>query len=311
MMETEITNNHLKEVIKDITEFLEKEEEPPFEILYKLICELKVSNLLLPAFEDGDTLNYQSIEMEETEDTFLPLFTDIEEFNKHDIADGYNPMPLDFEDYVEMVLEDDDCDGIFINPEGNFLPLERDFLTDLDFDVNAPEEAEEPYTAEELKGIFDSVSNESLVEFIRSENNSDFEKLFVELSDSTLINPLIYDSSLDDKAEDGIINIGDGEGFGICAVEDPNGISLVTIFTDINAMNDMDLNEDVSYCGQITVLSALFDYVLKNDMDGVIINQNTDDYIIPRDALLQQAGGVELIADESKFINAVDYAFLM
>ncbi len=312
MMEKLATNNHLKKVIEDIKVYLEKGEDAPLELMFKFICELKVSNLLVPAISEGEYVTFENIVSDEDESTFIPLFTDIEEYNKHESGEEeFIPTAFDFDVYKELVLEDN-LDGVVINVEGDFLPLDYEFIKELEYDIDTLDDEDiTEYSAEELKDIFETVSNESLVEFINSPLKNDIERLYAELSDSVLLNVVISAESLDEIAEDGIIDVNEAEELSLCAIEDEN-FSLGTIFTDKQAIDKIISQEpDYFYYGQITILSELFDYVLRNDMDGVILNPNGDDYIIARDDILPQASGIEVIVETPKFKKSMDYAFLL
>ena len=57
------------------------------------------------------------------------------------------------------------------------------------------------------------------------------------------------------------------------------------------------------------MLGEFLEFVLKSDMDGIIINPGSDDYLIGREALLEAYGGLAL--DNPAFKNAMDYAFML
>lgn len=313
MMDSYVTNNHLKYVVEILKEYLDNEEEAPFELISNFICELKVSSLLIPAVEEDDSFAFEHVVSEEDGSTFIPLFTDIDEYKGHCPEDSeFSPIAFDFDVYRDLILEND-LDGIILNVEGNFLPIERDFLEESFFEPQTIEMEEvEPYNASELKDIFENVTNDSLVEFINDEeSNFDIEKLYVELSCSTLLNLVISDESIDGFAQNGIINADDIDGFSLCSIDDDE-VHLGAIFTHKDAIAEA-INPDsgLHYYGQVTILSELFDFILRNDMDGVIINPNSDDYVIAREDILPQASGIEIIVEKPVFRNSLDYAFLL
>lgn len=313
MIVSYVTNNHLKDVVEDLRKFLDNEEDAPLELIMSFICELKVSNLLIPGAEEEDSFAFEHIASEEDGSTFIPLFTDIEEYEKHSLEDSeFEPVSFDFEFYKDLVLEND-LDGIILNVEGDFMPIERNFIEEMiqEFEVSQ-DDSTEPYKPEELKNIFENVSNDELVEFIGDEEaNDDIEKLYVELSNSTLLNLVISDESLDDYANDGIITGDDVDGFSLCTIENEE-IHLGAIFTDRQAIDKaINAESGLYYYGQVTVLSELFDFILRNDMDGVVINPNSDDYLIAREDILPQATGIEIIVENPVFRNSLDYAFML
>ena len=311
MQNCDITNNHLKDVIDNLRTYLEKEEETPADLVLKFVFELKVSNLLIPAIQEDDAFSFECLESDEDDDSYIPLFTDIEEYTSHVTEDlGYEPLTFDFDTYKELVMEND-FEGIVINVESSAMPVDRDFLNNMLFDVDTVEDEDyEAYGPEKLKKIFETASNDSLLEFIRDEeNNADIEKLYVELSNSTLLNLTVSDDPLDEFAQDGIIDADDIDGFNLCCFEDDN-IRFGAVFTDRQSINKvLEADTELCYYGQVTVLSALFEYILRNDMDGIIINPATDDYFITRDDILPQASGIEVIIDDPSLENAIKYSF--
>ena len=237
MQDIIITNNHLKDVMEILKEYLEEEKDAPVELVAKFICELKVSNLLIPAVEEEDAFAFEHITSEADGSTFLPLFTDIEEYNKHEVEnDEFSPMAFEFDVYSELVLEND-LEGIVLNVEGDFIPLDEKFIKNIENEIDIDvDDTVEKYTAPELRDIFENVSNEALVEFINdAEAQDDIERLYVELSNSTMLNIVINDEPLDGFATDGIIASEDVDGFILCTVEDGEHC-FGAIFTDKNAI---------------------------------------------------------------------------
>lgn len=291
---------------------LDNDREPSIETIMNLILELKVSRLLAPAVEDEDSYAFEHVESEEDGLKYLPLFTCAEEYEKHAVEGSeYDGLAFDFEAYCDLVLESE-LDGIIIDMEGEFLPLEREFLNDIkvDFDIEIEEDYDE-YEPDELKNIFENITNQSLVRFINGDGSDDIEKLYVELSDSTLLNLVVSDTPLDEFAKDGIIYADDVDGFNLCALEDED-IRLGAVFTDKEALlKAADDDSGLCYYGQVTVLSKLFDFILRNDMEGVVINPGSDDYIIARSDILPQASGIEIIVENPEFENSLEYAFLL
>ena len=133
----------------------------------------------------------------------------------------------------------------------------------------------------------------------------------MELSNSTLLNLVINDKPLDEFAKDGIIDADDVDGFSLCTI-DNDEIHMGAIFTDKNAISKaINADSDLYYYGQVTVLSELFDFILRNDMDGVVINPNGEDYVIAREDILPQASGIEIIVENPVFRDSLDYAFIL
>lgn len=313
MNDTYVTNNHLKDVVNELKKYLNNGEDAPLELIANFICELKVSSLLIPAVEEEDSFAFEHIVSEEDESIYIPLFTDIEQYKKHTSEDSeFGPIAFDFDVYADLVLEND-LNGIILNVEDNFMPIERDFIMEMsvELEMETGDDAE-PYTPKELKDIFENVTNESLVEFINdAESQDDIEKLYAELSDSTLLNIVVSDKPLDEFADDGIIDADDVDGFSLCTIE-TDELNMGAVFTDKQAIeNAINTESGLYYYGQVTILSELFDFILRNDMDGVVLNPNGDDYVIAREDILPQASGIEIIVEKPIFADSLDYAFLL
>ena len=167
MSQQSVRNKHLKQTIDHAKVYLDDGEDIPVELFFNLVNELKVSNLIIPLFEDSDGINFENVNFEEDDLTFMPLFTDIDEYDAYIEKDSeFNPVTFDFSQYVDLVKESE-LDGIIINIEGKHLPLENDLLENIYFESDIADESDvEAYTASELKDLSQNVSNDSLVELL-------------------------------------------------------------------------------------------------------------------------------------------------
>lgn len=311
MSQQSVRNKHLKQTIDHAKVYLDDGEDIPVELFFNLVNELKVSNLIIPLCEDSDGITFENVNFEEDDLTFMPLFTDINEYDAYIEKDSeFNPVTFDFSQYVDLVKESE-LDGIIINIEGKHLPLENDLLENIYFERDIADESDvEAYTASELKDISQNVSNDSLVELLTSDGKITNDQLFAELSNSVMLNVIVSDEPLDEFATDGIIKADDVDGFTLCNVENGD-ILLGGIFTDLDSVKAVTADLDTNCYVQVTNLAEMFDFALRNDMDGVIINANTLDCIILREDILSQASGIEIIVENPKFRNCLDYAFMI
>lgn len=309
MSQLSIKNKHLKDTIDFAKVYLDDGEDTPMELFFELVNELKVSNLIVPLSEDSDGMIIEHVTFEDDGLTFIPLFTDIDEYNAHVGEDSeFKPEIFEFSQYVELVNENE-LDGIVINLEGKYLPLEKNLIENMYFETDTvPEDDIESYSPEELREMIEEITNDSLVELLTSDNQITPDMLFAELSQSTMLNIVISDESLDEYAVDGIIRAGDVGGFSLCSVEHGD-ITFGGIYTDIDSAKQAVKDLDGHFYVQITRLSDLFDFVLRNDMDGVMINANTLDCVIMRSDFLPQASGIEVIVENPKFRDCLEYAF--
>lgn len=270
--------------------------------------ELRVSNLLVPGFFDGDDLVSATMTSDEGS-TVIPLYTDDEEFFKDkDLDSEFNPIPNDIRFYIDAVNEND-YDGIVINRLSETFFIPSDLLNNLpvspNFSIN---DNFKGYGPDQLKNIAENTSNDSLVSFIRNSYNHDnFDDLMLELTKSTLLNVFVSDENFEKYANDGIVY---GEEVEDCQMWDLNddGELFGMLFTSIGAiLKAIDNDSELYYVYQISILSEFFDYVLRNDMGGIIINPDLDNYFIPRSFLLKYSN----ILDNPSFKQAIDYAFLL
>ncbi len=305
-MNSNVTNKYLKKALIDLQNALEGDGDASSELMV-FINELKMSNLLIPGIDDGEDLIYETLISEEDDMTFLPLFTDSEEFYKfYDEDSEYEPIANEFEIYAGI---SEDVDAIIIDAEGEEFIATKEMIELACEDFSAKKDDVEAKDASQIRQIYDSISNESLSQFIADESNAnDFEGLMVEISASKLLDLVVSEDSLDEFGEDGIIKAEDVDGFSLCTLEDDEGGRYAILFTDKNAIADA-IDDDLFYYAQITNVSALFEFVLRNDMDGVVINPNGDEFIIPRSVLLAQASGIELVAEDASLSNSLEYTF--
>ena len=308
MQESYVTNNNLRSVFNELGDYLEKGQEPPEDLFVEFLGELRVSNLLIPGIVEGDELISENLTNDAGE-TVIPLYTDDEEYVKDKgLNSEYDPIPNDIIYYVDLINENN-FNGVIINlaSEAFFIPTE--LLNNLSigpsFSIN---DNFSGYGPNQLKNIAENTSNDSLVNFIRnSSNDNDFDGLMMELTKSTLLNVIVDDKNLENYSSNGIISREDVGGFEVCNIGN-DGENFGILFTSKEAILDtMDPDSEFYYYYQITILSEFFDYVLRSDMGGVVINPGLDDYFIPRSFLLTFSN----IMDNPSFKQALDYAFLL
>lgn len=308
MQESYVTNNHLRIVLNEVGGYLEKGQEPPEDLFLEFTGELRVSNLLIPGIVEGDELISENL----TNDGFtvIPLYTDDDEYVKDKgLNSEYEPIPNDIRYYVELINENN-LDGIIINLASESFFIPSDLLNNItltpSFSIN---DNFDGYTPEKLKDIAENASNESLVNFIGNPSNeSNFDGLMMELTKSILLNVIVDEENLGNYSSNGIIFQEDAGGFEVCNISNDDE-TFGMLFTSKNAiLSTMDNNSEFYYYYyQITILSEFFDYVLRSDMWGVVINPGLDDYFIPRGFLLTFSN----IMDNPGFKQALDYAFLL
>ncbi|WP_427171589.1 enhanced serine sensitivity protein SseB [Fusobacterium nucleatum] len=126
----EVTENQrLKELLKKIDE--DNSPELENEILEEII--MKVNFLsYINSNELESTFGNIDFNILKTDDNkiYLPAFTDLEELSKWAIPENMNTITLNFDDYVEIIL-DNNIDGLVINPFGNYYIISKQGLKEL------------------------------------------------------------------------------------------------------------------------------------------------------------------------------------
>lgn len=299
-----MTNHkHLRVVLEDI--YLNNNELNK-ELTLRLINEFRYSNLYIPAKREDFTLNF--IIYEEDNLRLTPLFTDKDEFHKFfRDTDNIELMKNSFELY-QNVLKTSDIDGYILNPASEKYVFTRDFVLDI---KNIPKTnfySTNTYSKEEIRELKNS-KNLDLEDFIgNSHNIGDYESLFEVLSGSTLLTLMVSDIDLSSKAENGVISLMD---IGPMAqmYTDNIGGAYATIFSSEDKLKLVSTSK-FKY-SQVVNLAMLVNFVLSEDMDGIVLNPGSDNVLIPRVTLLRYSLGFEKFANDEKLSNSIYYMFLL
>ena len=308
---SEIKNKHFRISMNEIKKFIDLNQTPPEDLLFKFIEELKVSNLIISGILEGESITYEIRQIDDGSE-WIFLFTDENEYLKFYTNNNvYEPLSNEFGFYADSINESG-INGLVINVESEQLILEKDLINDINtsFGINF-EDNFRGYGPEQLKNTINNITNDSLVDFIRNESNfGDYDGLFLEFSKSLLLNVIISDENLDKYAENGIISSEDVGGFDLCTSSEEDGTYAI-IFTSIDAITKtMKKDTPFYFYSQITIFSKLVDYVLYSDLEGIILNPGLDNVFIPRDILLSKKSNLAIM-DNPSFKNAIDYAFLL
>ena len=297
-----MTNHkHLRAVIEDI---YSNDNKLTKRLLFKLINEFKYSNLLIPAKKENGTLNF--IIYEDEDGKITPLFTDTDEFKKFFRQDDIQVLENPFEIY-QNIIKTTDIEGYILNPASEKYLFTEKFILGI---TNLPKTnfySDNPYTGEELKGILDSLDNENLERFIENPKNAGYyEGLFEELANSIVLALMLSPNDLSSIAKDGIISMQETGPLAQLYVDRIGG-EYATIFTSQEKMKNVK-TEHFKYA-QIVNLATLVNFVLCEDMDGIIINPESDNVLIPRGELLNYSLGFEKFANNPRLSTSIFYMF--
>lgn len=300
-----MTNHkHLRTVIEDIYANDNRMDE---DLTLRLIHEFRYSNLYIPAKREDFTLNFIIYE-DDRGLKLTPLFTDPDEFNKFfKNEDGIELMQNSFELY-QNVLKTSDIEGYILNPATEKYVFTKEFILEI---KNIPKTnfyCSDAYTAEELKGLAKS-QNAELERFVENPQNAgDYEGLFEMLSKSDLLTMMVSDVDLAPKAKDGIISMMDSGPLAQMYTDNVGG-AYATIFSSEDKIRQVK-TKGFKYSQPVN-LAMLVNFVLSQDMDGIVLNPQTDNVLIARATLLKYSIGFERFANDERLGDAIYYMFLM
>ena len=244
-----------------------------------LLAELQFSTLLLPVSLENDTLAFPMLNMDDMR--FAPVFTDVHEYNKCDIKEHFTLMPNSFNFYLNLL--DERIDGIIIDVEGERFPLTREFRelmeTNYVFDYDP-----QVFTAKEILQIRDLIDNAELEEFLSDESNFwDLETLLEMLLKSDLFKVVLSKDDLSEKEENGVIPL-----HGLDPLPTATTLRATQNYALLYSSEDEILPKDspMHPYVQIVNLPELINQVLLDDLDGIVLNENTQNITIPRELLL-------------------------
>ena len=309
MERTFITNNFLMNKINEIGNYIVNDEEAPDDVFISFINELGVSNLLAPGIVDEESINFEVLTSDDESFNALPVFSDDDAFIDYYGEDSdFEAIANDIRFYIELIGESE-IDGLVINPGNLEFYLEKEVLENLPLNpVIEIKDDFEGYNSDQLQNIAQNATNESLISFMNDDDNH-FEALMLELQKATLLDAVVSEEDLSQHAENGIISLDETGTLPLCTTGDDD-VQLGVLFTSPDKIrNAIEEDSELNYYYQIALLDDFIEFVLKSDMDGIIINPSEEDYVIGRDELLEAYGG--LTYNNPSFKKAIDYAFIL
>ena len=300
-----MTNHkHLRVVIEDI---YANDNELTNDLTLRLIHEFRYSNLYIPAKRENFTLNFIIYE-DDNGLKLTPLFTDVDEFNKFfKDEEDIELMQNSFELY-QNILKTSDIEGYILNPATEKYVFTKEFIMEI---RNVPKTnfySTNTYTVDELKRMKDS-ANGGLEAFIENPNNiGDYEALFEMMSRSSLLTMMVSDVDLAPMASDGVISMMDSGPLAQMYTDNVGGV-YATLFSSEDKMKQVET--DRFRYSQVVNLAMLVNFVLSEDMDGIILNPQSDNVLIPRITLLKYSIGFERFAHDERLADAIYYMFLI
>ena len=299
-----IKHEHLKTLLEDI--FL-NDNKLTEDYSIRLINELRYSNLIIPASRENDTLNFIIYQIDDL--NYTPLFTDRDEFNKFYKGEDIRALDNPFEIY-QNIIKTKEIDGFILNPSSQKYLIDRELILSIkppklnNFTLDALEK-------DSLKEIYDSIDNQELGDFIKNPNNiGNYQELFEMFSKSTLLTLMVSANDLSGIAEDNVISMTESGPLAFMHVDKVGG-EYATIYSAKEKLRHVNMDSKLSRYAQIINISTLVNYVLCEDMDGLILNPDSDNILISRAELLKNSHGFEKFCNDERLSNAIFYLFLL
>ena len=262
--------------------------------------ELKVCELLMPVVFDGEHISFPHIEVDDGTN-LLPLFTSGDELKLY--SEDFESFSNEIAYYIRIV-NDFGFDGILIDLGSDEFCIDNVLLNKIPLTMQA--DNSNAFDGPKLREIALSEKNEQLKGFIQNESNfNKFDELSRLLIDSVILNVVVSEDDLSGLAENGVIERNEASTFTLFT-KNSGREHYGTVYTDTDAIVRFHEYLKYFYYVQVTNKYNVFNFILSNDLDGIIINPGTDDYYVPRQVILR------LLNDDlanPDFANATRYAF--
>ena len=301
MLRENISHEYLKSAMDGIETLEGDALEEEFD---RLLNELKHSSLILPGNMKGNEINIPTFNSEIGE--YGMLFTDIDEFNK--VFPNFKVEAHDhsIEFYLDM-MENSNLKGFVVNLGSECFVLPRDLFNLIDETPEHTFPSDDSYTSEELKRLKDSINNTSLEQFINNPSNiGRYEELFDEISKSTLLALRISKENVDNLAEEGIISMTETGPIGFLYMDTLGGHYAVAFTSEEKISN---VPTALNRYSQIVNFSQMTNFMLNDDMDGIIINPNSENILLTREVLLEYSNLLEKTCNDHKLNSAIFHMF--
>lgn len=282
-------NNKLKKLINNI-----KQNKIDTELITN---ELKMTKFIVPLVKEDETNKYLTLAYgEDNLDFIIPIFTDIEEYEKAEMLLSNKGIDIDLikissiNDFIEIAENLSTFIGITINiATQNYLITNETLklLSDKSKSVF-------DYNCQQLYQISQITDNYELLNVINSEKSEDiFDDVLNALNNSILFSIVYSQENLDDHAYNGTIDINNCpehlDDLSILVEETPIGKCFV-LFTDklkIKSESSQILSQrpDLHIYSKISNISHICDIILSDDLEGIVINPSEESYYITKEEI--------------------------
>lgn len=260
-MNLTITHKHLRNILNNLTD----------KNFNDLLIELQYSTLIIPVNE------FSGVPI--LENGCLPLYTDLNEFNKFKNHPEFRPVDHEFNFYLELLM-DKKAEGFIINPESEKFKIKEGFLEVIQPNYIFNQDYR-PFTTREIISLKDSFDNAELNGFIKDKSNLyNLDELLNKLNDSLLLTLLVSNKNYQDKADNGVFSP-----LGIIpkCVYEVGDRNYLLIFS--RELTSHSIPHNIFKYSQIVNFPLLVEEALNLDFDGLILNVDEENITIPRENL--------------------------
>ncbi|WP_407376136.1 SseB family protein [Methanobrevibacter sp.] len=303
MRKSTIKHENLKRYIDEFHRFGEDARDDCIDMLFE---ELKHSCLITPSTKDGDYVNATTAKS--NLGSFAVGFTDMYEFRKAfpDFSVEAHEFPFEF--YAKLVRQRN-LEGLIINIEGDMFIMPSDAMAEMGELPQTLFPTENTYSSDELKGLKESVDNSELEEFIKdSENFTKYDGLFDKISKSTLFTLMVSRDDLSDHIKEGIIENKPDNPLGFLYTKNVGG-EYATVYTSEDKIKEIDT--ELNKFSQIVNFSQMVNFILNDDMAGIIINPNGENIVLTRYVLMEYYPFIEKTCYDERLNSSLFYMFEM
>ena len=221
------------------------------------------------------------------------IFTDSKEYEK---AFGEDEQYMKFDiPTLKDIARDFKLEGLILNVSSQNMYLTRRMLDALD-DIPSKWDSSESYFSEELKLMKENADNEMLETFIRNDGNAD--EIFEVIAESVLFALQVSEKDMSVLDKGGILNT-----FGIdrkYELYDDDG--YVPVFTRSDGAASVETSK-FKYLSIVNFPSVVH-YAIQKEFKGIIINPQSDRYVIPVETLLVKWGLIYETCNDAKLASS-------
>lgn len=223
------------------------------------------------------------------------IFTSPEEFDKTYPSEDVPSMDIELSSLMDIIGLYK-LDGLILNVSSQNFYLTKKFLkglSDLPSNITLSSEA---YSTEELKRLRKSIDNGHVEDFIRNPNN--YIEFFEMMSSAVLFAVVESESDMDILEHDGIVDT-----FGLDTKLDYYAHRQnVVLFTSEDKAKRIKTSK-FRYLSLVN-FATLVHYAIKNEFEGITINPNEENYVVPVDVLIRNWALINRTCWDERMVSA-------